>query len=102
MIHISDLRDPDDIQGRNYRQVNASKVHTIPIGALVEMSNGSRAFIVWHGRDCDQTPLYYVSLDCEDTIENRPGWKNPGWRGGYSEKSFIIIHEVPCPARPNA
>ena len=62
MINIADLRDPDDPQGRSYRQVNADRTHGIPVGALVEIiDTGVRMFVVWHGRDCDQTPLYWLS-----------------------------------------
>lgn len=91
VINIADLRDPDDPQGRSYRHVNAEQQHTIPIGTLVQLASGARAFVVYHGRDCDQTPLYYVSLDPEDTEERIPGWKNTSWAGGYSENSLTII-----------
>lgn len=40
------------------KEVNAEKIHKIPIGALVEIKTGVRLFVVYHGRDCDQTPLY--------------------------------------------
>ena len=91
LINIADLRDPDDPQGRSYRQVNAEKTHSIPIGALVELENGARLFVVHHGRDCDQTPLYWLSADEDDTEQERAGWMNYGWTGGYSEDSLTVI-----------
>lgn len=62
-VNIADLKDPNDLQGRSYREVNAEKLHNIPIGALVELENGARAFVVQHTRDCDQTPLYSLAID---------------------------------------
>ena len=91
LIHIADLKDPDDPHGRTYRQVNAEKRHAIPIGTLVQLETGARAFVVFHGRDCDQTPLYYLSLNADDTEEVRPGWRNPGWIGGYSEGYLTVV-----------
>lgn len=63
LFNIADLRDPDDPQGRSYREVNAAKVHRYPIGALVEFNHGPRLWVVHHGRDCDQTPLYSLSFN---------------------------------------
>lgn len=62
-VNIADLKDPDDPQGRSYREINTEKVHTIPIGTLVEMESGARAFVVRHTRDCDQTPLYSLAIN---------------------------------------
>ena len=36
---ISDMVDPDDEQGRTYREINMAKQHTIPLGTLVELRN---------------------------------------------------------------
>lgn len=91
LINIADLRDPNDPQGRTYRQVNAEKGHKVPVGTLVQLENGARAFIVHQGRDCDQTPLYWLSLDEEDTVQERTGWMNHGWVGGYSEDSLLVV-----------
>lgn len=97
-INIADLKDPDDPEGRTYRQVNAAKKHGIPIGALVELvtedgSPGVRAFVVYRGRDCDQTPIYWLSLEQEDVQPRHEGQANPGWRGGFSEESLKVITE---------
>jgi len=91
LINIADLPDPDDPQGRSYRQVNAEKKHTIPVGTLVELESGTRLFIVYHGRDCDQTPLYWLSDDPEDREQIRDGWTNPGWSGGWAEDSLQVV-----------
>lgn len=94
-INCADLRDSSDPQGRTYRQVNAEKANTIPIGTLVEIvETGVRMFVVHYGRDCDQTPLYYLSDDDEDTVPEREGWRNPGWAGGYGEDSLKVIERA--------
>jgi hypothetical protein len=82
-INIADLKDPDDPQGRSYREVNREKPHRIPIGALVELKSGARAFVVKHTRDCDQTPLYSLAIDpddCQFSMDH-----------GYDEKSLKQI-----------
>jgi hypothetical protein len=63
IVDVSDLIDPGDAGGRSYREVNATKTHAIPIGSLVELKDGVRLFVVYHARDCDQTPLYSLSDD---------------------------------------
>src|SRR5712675_2217234 len=91
-INVADLIDPNDKQGRSYRQVNSEKIHNIPLGSLVEIvteqkQNGVRMFVVFRGRDCDKTPLYWLSgdLDFEDRgIFNK-------WFGGWSEESLKVI-----------
>lgn len=92
MINIADLRDPDDPAGRSYREVNADRIHGIPVGALVEIeSSGVRLFVVYRGRDCDQTPLYWLSPDKNDTVKERESFANHGWHGGYAEYSLTIV-----------
>ena len=90
-IHIADLVNRET--GKTFREENAEKQHAIPIGALVELDDGVRLFVVNHGRDCDQTPLYYLSHDPEDTMQERNGWKNRSWVGGYGEESLTIIRK---------
>ena len=91
IINVADLKDPDDSEGRTYRQVNAAKSHEIPVGAFVELEDGCRSWVVHLGRDCDQTPLYYLSLNKDDTEEIISGFMNRGWDGGYSADSLKII-----------
>lgn len=58
-IHnIADLKDPNDKQGRSYREVNNAKVHLFQVGDLVEVDSGIRLYITKLTRDCDGTPLY--------------------------------------------
>ncbi len=64
IVNIADIVDPDDVQGRTYRQVNKEKTHAIPLGALCEVNIDyseyyrMRGYVVSHDRDCDGTPLY--------------------------------------------
>jgi hypothetical protein len=91
LVNIADLRDPDDPQGRSYREINRAKQHTIPIGALVQLKSGTRLFVVYQGRDCDQTPLYWLSTDEGDTKQEREGRMNRGWSGGWPEDSLTVV-----------
>lgn len=91
LMNVADLRDPADQQGRTYRQVNAEKKHQIPLGSLVETEDGVRLFVVHLGRDCDQTPLYWLSHDKDDTEVERQGFRNRWWLGGYAEESLKPI-----------
>lgn len=84
IINVADLVDPDDPQGRTYRQVNAAKTHGIPLGALVQLKSGARLFVVLHGRDCDRTPLYCLATDPDEEDKYR-------WLGGYSEGSLTVV-----------
>jgi hypothetical protein len=91
IVNIADLVDPDDPHSRSYRQVNAARTHVFPIGSLVELKTGARLFVVFHGRDCDMTPLYYLSADRDDTGQQDPRFRNSSWRGGYAEDSLRIV-----------
>lgn len=90
-ISLADVTDPDDPQGRTYREVNAEKTHHIPIGSLVELHDGVRLFVVYHGRDCDKTPLYWLSHDPGDTVQEYPQFRNQSWVGGFPEESLKVI-----------
>lgn len=91
VFNVADLVDPADTQKRTYRQINAEKVHGIPVGALVEIvpdedepRGGARAFVVSQGRDCDETPLYWLALDAGDNNDRH-------WCGGFPEESLKVI-----------
>ena len=84
-INITDLKDPNDTQGRSYREVNAGKLHKIPINAIVELKSGARAFVVKHTRDCDQTPLYSLAIDSD------PEQHKFSMCHGYGEESLKQI-----------
>lgn len=99
---LHDMVDPDDPQGRTYRQVNAEKTHTIPVGALVEITGdendaGMRLIVVYQGRDCDQEPLYWLTSqpdDLENAIEraeSKDFHQRMKWTGGYGEESLKVI-----------
>jgi hypothetical protein len=99
LIMIADIVDPNDTQGRTYRQINATLTHQIPMGALVEivgddkhphLMDGARLFVVYRGRDCDQTPLYWLCGDPEKT-DNSDFFTRCAWHGGYPEEALEII-----------
>lgn len=117
LINIADLISPES--GLTYREKNAGKRHTIPLGALVEVNSdgdaddGIRLFVVEHGRDCDSEPLYYLShcpyLEYLELVEkgNNPkpvltfhdaytkgvakGEEIGSCTGAYIEKSLTVI-----------
>lgn len=91
MTNVYDLIDPDDLQRRTYRQINAEKRHKILLGTLVELPDGCRAWVVHLGRDCDQTPLYWVSLDCLDFNAGSKPFANTSWRGGFNEEDLKVV-----------
>jgi len=97
-MNIADLVDPDDTQGRTYRQVNAKKTHAIPVGALVEIQYGVRLFVIAHNRDCDMTPLYALSPYCPDEDAWRAkslGFYYGKRLSGYSEDALTVIDPQP-------
>jgi hypothetical protein len=87
IINGADLQDPNDPQGRTYRQVNAEKQHTIPLGALVELETGERLRVMLQTRDCDQTPLYSLGVTGDD--DDRIGRMK--WRHGYCDESLTVV-----------
>lgn len=85
-VNVADLVDPDDPQGRTYRQINAAMRHGIPLGSLVEdEDSGIRLFVVLQGRDCDQTPLYWLAADPDEPREDGK------WQGGYPEHGLRVV-----------
>lgn len=88
-FNLADLPDPNDKQGRSYRQVNAARAHAIPVGTLVELDSGERLYVVMHTRDCDQTPLY--SLGMRDDLESGDPLAQHRWQNGYDEDGLEII-----------
>lgn len=88
---IHDFVDQTDPQGRTYKQINTSKSHDIPIGTLIELVSGVRLFVVFHGRDCDMTPLYYLCHRQTDTEQKESGFRNPEWLGGFPQGTLTIV-----------
>ena len=66
MINVADLKDPNDTQGRTYREVNNSINHKYEVGQLIEISNGARLFVALLTRDCDGAPVYSLSYEPEN------------------------------------
>ena len=62
------------------------------VGSLVELDDGVRLYVVYHGYDCDGTPLYYLSYDRNDTVKERKHFKNSSWAGGFAEKYLKLIN----------
>lgn len=94
LMNVADIQCPDDPQGRTYRQINAEKKHSIPLGALVEYYDGVRLFVVARTRDCDQTPLYWLSPDKKDIPPNEHEQyigTSLRWVGGCLEDSLTVI-----------
>jgi hypothetical protein len=70
------------------------------MGALVELvadditcplsMNGARLFVVYRGRDCDQTPLYWLCADPTKTNEAE-FFTRIAWEGGYPEECLKVI-----------
>lgn len=85
MINISDFKDPNDQQGRTYREVNNAKKHKYKVGQLVELDNGVRLFVAMKTRDCDGTPLYCLTPELNDTEQDCPGFANLKWINGICE-----------------
>jgi hypothetical protein len=86
IINTSDLVNPES--GRTYREENLEKGHSIPLGALVELDDGVRLFVVMHGRDCDGTPLYWLAWVADPNARHK--------RGGFTKDSLTVI----SPPRP--
>ncbi len=85
MVNVADLPNPEN-KGKTWRESNAELEHSYPVGTLVELENGARLFVVHHSRDCDQTPLYCLSHDKDDTEQAHQGFGNRGWTCGYAEE----------------
>jgi hypothetical protein len=106
LVNIADLRDPET--GKTYRELNLAKQHNIPTGSLVEIIadteedrvGGVRLFVAWQGRDCDGTPLYWLTPQ-RDTVRydntHAPRdeyWKGP-YFGGFAEESLTVVKTFP-------
>jgi hypothetical protein len=85
-INVADLIDPSDPLSRTNRQINETLKHTIPIGTLVELKTGDRLRIAAYTRDCDQTPMYTLSVTGHE--EDRFGLPR-----GYVDNDLKVIVE---------
>lgn len=91
IINVADIKDPDDSQGRSYREVNNAKKHLFEVGQLVELRDGVRLWVVMQGRDCDGTPLYWLCHNRDDTVQGDGIFANINWVGGYSEEGLTLV-----------
>lgn len=105
---VYNLIDPNDPQGRSYKEINLEQQHSWPRGTLVEIdyedsdNNGVRMFVALCGRDCDGTPLYWLTHDLAEIGKTSPWYERHAafrhWHGGYSEDSLNLI-SLPDEAR---
>lgn len=87
LVNLADCRDPDNPQGRSFRQVNAERQHEFAIGSLVEdTETGVRVFVVEQTRDCDMSPMYTVAMSYDPDFEPdhiaKARWSY-GWSADY-------------------
>ncbi len=87
-FNIADLTDPNDPQGRTYRQINLATPHKYEVGALIELENKARLFIARQTRDCDGAPLY--SLTHETRKDDFP-LNELYFAHGFSEEGMTEI-----------
>jgi hypothetical protein len=93
--HICDFVDKET--GKTSREMNAEKTHQIPLGTLVEVRRtGVRLFVVFHYRDCDETPLYALCADKDDNKQERKGFTNSNWPNGYTEDGLKVVDSRPA------
>lgn len=92
-VNIADTVDPKDPRGRTFREINRATPHNIPVGFLVELYNHTRAFVVAHFRDCDETPIYSLAMD--DYPYQPGGQIATGLNHGWSEDLLTPLHPGP-------
>ena len=89
ILNIADLKDPNDPQGRTYREVNNAKVHKFDKGDLVEITyTGVRLFVAKQTRDCDGSLLYSLTPNEDDFEQEQEGFC---WVNGWGEESLVKI-----------
>lgn len=90
-----------DMVGRRGRQEdrkrNRETPHNIPVGTLVEVihnpeypsvADGIRLHVIHRGRDCDETPLYWLGVAGDS--RNEEGYMIRGF-GGFPEHNLKVI-----------
>jgi len=55
------------------------------------MDDGCRLWVVYHGRDCDKTPLYCLCADKDNTEMYDPMRYPMAWVTGYPEESLTVV-----------
>lgn len=94
VLVLHGMVDPEDPKGRIIKEVKLEIKHNIPVGTLVEMDDGCRLWVVWHGHDCDGTPLYCLCSDRDDNVMHDPKRYNYKWDSGYPEESLTVVAGV--------
>lgn len=82
-VNIADFKDPNDDEGRSYREVNNSKNHRFTVGQLVELESGARLFVAKQTRDCDGSLMYSLTPELDSDKYN--------WVHGYGEDSLYEV-----------
>lgn len=75
--------------GKTIKENNLARNHNIATGTLVETEEGLRLYVSYCGRDCDGTPLYWLSF--EETIDQSSIYERGKQTGGYSEETLKIV-----------
>lgn len=96
LMNISDIEDED---GTTIKERNMKLGHAIELGALVELQSGVRLFVVHQGRDCDKSPLYWLSPTPEPLYFNNDIYERHIIReclrrqveGGYADRELTVI-----------
>jgi len=103
MVFISDIVEDN---GKTIFENNMELMHNIPIDSLVEvkwddwLGDGvckkvhARLFVYKQGRDCDGTPLYWLSeynKEGTDILIDHFGKFSVKLQGGFSEDSLTVI-----------
>lgn len=91
IVNIADLKDPNDTQGRTYREVNNATTHKFKVGQLVEIDDGVRMFVAKQTRDCDGTPLYCLTPFKHDYTPDREGFANRHWLNGICDDDMKAV-----------
>lgn len=91
LVNISDMES--DVPGKTWKEKNSEIKHNFQIGSLVEIiETGVRLFIVKLTRDCDQTPLYSLCYDKDETVQISNSFRNITWVNGYGEDDLKLIN----------
>jgi hypothetical protein len=82
-----------EANGKTIKQNNLERTHGIAKGTLVETEEGLRLWVTYQGRDCDGTPLYWLSF--EKDLDQKSVYDRSKQTGGYSEDSLVVVDPQP-------
>ena len=114
---IMSAYDLVEANGRTWRENRLALPHNIPLKTLVEVeiekvfANDTslkgvvQMYVLWHGRDCDGSPLYWLGTSPEGADEWPPEGSTVVARmlhrsiydvdGGHHEDSLRVVPEAP-------